>query len=160
MLLVICQLGRDVISYERVHKEVLFELHWTQYMDWVWLSSITISLIDKGKYWKVPMVATLVTFGARIFRGVVTLRVSLFSGTKNHKTRLVLALFRHEKYTTNIYKKKHFICVTTYWVHMSSFTFCPPHWWLWIFKYQYCLVTCWNELYYLVVRYKFDYGLQ
>ena len=63
MLLVICQLGRDVISYERVHKEVLFELHWTQYMDWVWLSSITISLIDKGKYWKVPMVATLVTFG-------------------------------------------------------------------------------------------------
>ena len=43
---------------------------------------------------------------------------------------------------------------------MSSFTFCPPHWWLWIFKYQYCLVTCWNELYYLVVQYKFDYGLQ
>ena len=25
MLLVVCQLGRDVISYERVHKKVLFD---------------------------------------------------------------------------------------------------------------------------------------
>ena len=25
MLLVVCQLGRDIISYERVHKKVLFD---------------------------------------------------------------------------------------------------------------------------------------
>ena len=65
-------------------------------------------------YRKVPIVATLITFGISsllglLLTGVITFRRSLFSGNKNHETKLALALFSKLKNKQhNIKKKKKF----------------------------------------------------
>ena len=107
MLLVICQLNCDVISY--------------------WLSSITISFIDKGKYCKVPMVATLVTFGISSLWGSnhsgcrYSWGVVIF-GDKKPQNKVGASSFPEWK-IHNLTLKNPFICVTRNCVPMSSFMF-------------------------------------
>ena len=62
---------------------------------------------------KVPIVATLVTFGISSLLGLL-ISGSLFSGNENHETKLALALFSKLKKKNNIKKKKHFVCIPMY----------------------------------------------
>ena len=142
MLLVICQLNCDVISY--------------------WLSSITISFIDKGKYCKVPMVATLVTFGISSLWGSnhsgcrYSWGVVIF-GDKKPQNKVGASSFPEWKIHNLTLKKPFYLCYKELCPYVQFHVFVCHVGGLWIFKYLYCLVTCWNELYYLVVQYKFDY---